>query len=82
MKLLLLSVAIAVCGAPVSAQTVKAASNDAPKEKRICKRAAETGSFVKGKKVCLTRREWNSAAEKGQDVGRSMQTLISTERGN
>lgn len=66
----------------LAGQTVAEAPKTAAAEKRICKRAAETGSFVKGKKVCLTRREWDRASEKGQEQGREMQTLISTETGN
>jgi hypothetical protein len=47
-----------------------------------CRRILETGSLVKGKRVCLTNREWALASEKGSERAREMQTLISTERGN
>lgn len=80
MKLLLLAAIALVGSAPVLAGTPRP-TNEAPKEKKVCKRTAETGSFVKGKKVCLTRREWNAVADKGQETGRNMQSLISTERG-
>ncbi len=53
-----------------------------PLDKVVCRRILETGSLVKGKRVCLTRREWALASEKGRERAEEMQTLISTERGN
>lgn len=76
-----LSFFILVSVAPATAQTRRGGEVD-PDTKRICKRAAETGSFVKGKRVCLTRKQWNEAATRSQALGREMQTLVSTERGN
>ena len=37
-----------------------------PMEKVICRRTYETGSLVKSKRVCLTKREWVLADEKGR----------------
>ena len=48
-------------------------------DKLICKRFAETGSFVKKRRVCLTERQWREVAENAQDRGREMQMLPSTE---
>jgi hypothetical protein len=37
-----------------------------PMEKVICRRFTETGSLAKTKRVCLTKREWVAADEKGR----------------
>jgi hypothetical protein len=68
--------------ADAAATTAQAAVPADPLDKVICRRTLETGSLVKGKRVCLTRREWARASEKGRAHAESMQTLISTERGN
>jgi urate oxidase len=39
-------------------------------EKKICKKTVDTGSFIKGKKVCLTRAQWNRVAEEQSEVAR------------
>ncbi|WP_156357910.1 hypothetical protein [Sphingomonas sp. Leaf62] len=38
----------------------------------ICKRTLDTGSNVRGKKVCLTAKQWDQVARQGQETGRSM----------
>ena len=53
-----------------------------PLNKIVCRRILETGSLVKGERVCLTRREWALASEKGRDRATEMQTLINTQQGN
>ncbi len=68
--------------ADAATTTAQAATPVNPLDKVVCRRILETGSLVKGKRVCLTRREWALASEKGSDRAREMQTLISTERGN
>jgi hypothetical protein len=60
---------MAQSAAPVAA---KPASVD-PLEKIVCKRTLETGSLVKGKKVCLSKRQWNRVAEDGRAIGQEMQ---------
>lgn len=42
-------------------------------DKVVCKRVTETGSLVKKKKVCLTKRQWNKVAENGRSMGQGMQ---------
>lgn len=54
-------------GATASAEPVNAL------DKIICKKTLETGSLIKGKKVCLSRRQWNKVAEEGRAIGQSMQ---------
>ncbi len=43
-----------------------------PMEKVICRRTYETGSLVKSKRVCLTKREWVLADEKGRSMAEKM----------
>ena len=43
-----------------------------PMEKVICRRTYETGSLVKSKRVCLTKREWVMADEKGRKLAEEM----------
>jgi hypothetical protein len=37
-----------------------------PMEKVVCRRFTETGSLARTKRVCLTKREWVAADEKGR----------------
>jgi hypothetical protein len=67
--------------ADAATKTAQAAAPADPLDKVICRRTLETGSLVKGKRVCLTRREWARASEKGRERAEEMQTLISTEQG-
>lgn len=46
--------------------------------KMICKRTLDTGSNVRGKKVCLTAKQWDQVARQGQDLGRSMLPALVT----
>ena len=64
--------------------SVAGSKNSGPQsseDKIVCKRAAETGSFARSKKTCMTAREWRQMAEGSKDRGREMQSLISTESG-
>lgn len=47
-----------------------AATADA--DKPVCKRTTTTGSYVRGKKVCMTRRQWQRMADDSQELGRNM----------
>lgn len=40
--------------------------------KRICKRTVDTGSLVRGKRVCRTRAEWDRLAEAARAGGQDM----------
>ncbi|WP_428969587.1 hypothetical protein ACQR50_01850 [Sphingomonas sp. Xoc002] len=44
----------------------------APKEKIVCKTIHETGSFLKKRKTCLTRQQWQRTAEVNQGAARSI----------
>jgi len=43
-----------------------------PMNKVVCRRFTETGSLAKIKRVCLTKREWVAADEKGQKLAEDM----------
>lgn len=57
------------------------AASDTSAEKKICRRYAETGSFVRRTKVCRTQAEWRRIEEDARETGREMQARIATERG-
>ena len=61
--------------APAAAGTAPAA------EKKVCRRFAETGSFVRKTKICRTQAEWRQVEENARETGREMQARIATERG-
>jgi hypothetical protein len=61
--LALAMMADATSSAPTAA---KAAVPADPMEKVVCRRFTETGSLAKTKRVCLTKREWILADEKGR----------------
>ena len=69
-----LSVAAVLGVAPATAQTSQTKAQDVAQadaaEKKICKKTVDTGSFIKGKKVCLTRAQWNRVAEEQSEVAR------------
>jgi hypothetical protein len=79
---MIISTAFLTLAMMADAATAQAAPPANPLDKVICRRILETGSLVKGKRICLTRREWALASEKGSDRAREMQTLINTEQGN
>ena len=43
-----------------------------PMEKVVCRRYIETGSLVKSKRVCRTRREWVDADQKGRKTAEDL----------
>lgn len=36
-------------------------------ERKICRREVETGSLIKGKKVCMTAKQWEKIADANRD---------------
>jgi hypothetical protein len=34
-----------------------------PEEKKICRKQVETGSLIKGKKICFTAKQWQKLAD-------------------
>ncbi|HEX8382050.1 MAG TPA: hypothetical protein VF592_01610 [Sphingomonas sp.] len=75
--MILLLIALAAQAAPPApAPSAQMAAADG--EKVVCKRSAATGSFVRTKKVCLTRRQWQRVADDAQELGRSMRPGLTT----
>lgn len=60
--------------APATAETPAAAPTPAPAEKVICKKSIETGSLVKGRKICLTAKQWRLASESASNTAMRMQS--------
>lgn len=52
--------------AEAGASTPPAAAPQDPLDKIVCRRILETGSLIKGQKVCNTRREWARLADLGR----------------
>jgi hypothetical protein len=46
---------------------VPAAPAEKPAEKKICRKQIETGSLIKGKKVCYTAKQWQKMADDARD---------------
>jgi hypothetical protein len=40
---------------------------DKPEEKKICRKQIETGSLIKGKKLCFTAKQWQQIADESRD---------------
>ena len=51
----------------VSASATPAAAPPAPKDKVVCKKFVETGSLVRSRRECRTRRDWNRLSNDAQD---------------
>ena len=43
------------------------ASAAKPEEKKICRKQIETGSLIKGKKMCFTAKQWQQMADNARD---------------
>jgi 2-keto-4-pentenoate hydratase len=54
-----------LAGAPETASNATAPA-ERPAEKKICRTQVETGSLVKGKKICFTKKQWQQLAEHSQ----------------
>jgi len=80
MKLVLTALVLGL-SVPAVAQAPAGSDANASKEKRVCKRVAETGSLTRAKRVCMTVSERDQIARQGKEIGRDMQTRISTEQG-
>jgi hypothetical protein len=62
----LLALAMMADAATTAPTTAAPAAPADPMEKVVCRRFTETGSLAKTKRVCLTKREWVVADEKGR----------------
>lgn len=58
------------------------AATDTSSEKLICRGEAETGSFVRKKKTCLTKKQWEFSRSEHQRQAQEMQAQINTESGS
>lgn len=63
--------ALAMMADAAATAPVTAAPAD-PMEKVVCRRFTETGSLSKTKRVCLTKREWVLADEKGRGLAEKL----------
>jgi hypothetical protein len=70
---LAISMALALVISPAEPAATPVVDAEDALEKMVCKRTTETGSLIKGKKVCLTRREWYKLSENGRAMGHQMQ---------
>lgn len=53
-----------------------------PQNRVICKKEDQTGSFVRKRKVCLTKKEWEFSQDEHRRQTQDLQAQISSERGN
>jgi len=72
---------LSLVATPAVANPVESGSSAPTTERKICKKEIETGSLVKGRKICMTAREWARATEDAQKQTSEMQSLIATEQG-
>ncbi|HEU0134781.1 MAG TPA: hypothetical protein VFR28_08155 [Allosphingosinicella sp.] len=64
-----------LAAAPALADTPSGATNPAKDpDKVVCKRTVDTGSLVRGTRVCKTRREWDRAGQSARKQAHDMQT--------
>jgi hypothetical protein len=56
-----------LAGAPEAAPANAAAPVERPEEKKVCRRDIETGSLIKGKKICYTAKQWQKIADATRD---------------
>ena len=56
-----------LAGAPDAAPATTTAAVEKPEEKKICRRDIETGSLIKGKKICYTAKQWQKLADATRD---------------
>lgn len=60
--LLELVTGLLLAAAPDAAAT-QTASADKAEDRQICRREVETGSLIKGKKICMTAKQWQKVAD-------------------
>jgi hypothetical protein len=64
--LLELVTGLLLAAAPEGAETTPAPS-DKPAEKKVCRKQIETGSLIKGKKICRTVKQWQAMADASRE---------------
>jgi hypothetical protein len=55
-----------LAGSPETAANASAPT-DQPQERKICRKQVETGSLVKGKKICFTAKQWQKIADQNRE---------------
>lgn len=69
--LLAVMTSLLLAGAPEAsaapANAAEAAPVQKPEEKKICRKDIETGSLIKGKKICYTAKQWQKIADANRD---------------
>ena len=60
--LLELMTGLLLATAPDSAAT-QTASAEKAEDRQICRREVETGSLIKGKKICMTAKQWQKISD-------------------
>jgi len=55
---------ILLAGSPQAGATPQA---DPPEEKKICHKEIETGSLIKGRKICRTVKEWQKISDANRE---------------
>lgn len=90
LRFMLAGAAVLVVSAPVMAvdknQGQKDQSQDAPKEKKICRNETVTGSLVAQRRICMTQAEWDKLAEETkrdvEDIQRNSNAIPHAAGGN
>lgn len=67
------ALAASLCGPASAADAPAGSTSDKARDKVICKRQIETGSFAKAKKICKTRYDWNRVSEDSKQMTRDLQ---------
>lgn len=69
-----------IAAGPAFASPTAAADAQAKADKVVCKRIVETGSLVRGSRICKTRRAWDSEGQAARKQTHDMQnqSLINT----
>ncbi len=66
---ILLSAASLTLAAPtLAAETTQPQVQKAEQSKVVCRKETETGSILKKRRVCHTKREWEKAAQQSRDA--------------
>jgi hypothetical protein len=64
--LLGVTISLLLAAAPETATPAEAKA-EKPAEKKVCRKQIETGSLIKGKKVCYTAKQWQKMADDARD---------------
>lgn len=69
------SLSLTVCVAAfISSTAGLGETKETSSGKMICKKFVDTGSLVKGRKICKTSSQWEKERQRAQQTGRDLQT--------